>query len=825
MTKLPRLFEEGVFTKLVHPVSLSITENIVPLSTASMSLLRGDSLPPRSYVELFTPYGSAGMYRVRNPKDSYGDEQTTATLEHMISEVGDYVVKEEIKEMMEAAPAIDRIFHYYEGGLWALGNIEAIGFDEVAVDVDHDSVLDAMLDVLDQKPDCYMQFDFNQTPWKINIASKSTTVVAEGRLSRNVTAASISYDDTDLITRLWYKDYSDDDEGEWKFIDSETIADYGIVEGKVSTNASMTEDEMNNTISTYLYEHRHPKVTIEMQMAELSRITGERVDQFRIGDRVRLAIPDHQIDIDDNVIQVTWDDVIGNPNSVSIKLGDEDDTLVKYIHESDSSSGGGGGGGSSILDKLYYDFYSDDGYFHSRLEMNAYYLRTEFWEGYDYLYSRIEQTARYWQAEFVNAYAGLTGYVEITAEHWQSTFTNTYAGLVSRIEQTAGYWSSEIQNVYSGLSSRVEQTENHWSTTVQAIGSDGTIDAASICVAINEGGSSATINASKIYLLGTTIANTITADYINGKIATIPTLSGIAASFSGNVSGSGGLFGQVYVGSGTSYTNISDPILAVQISEPTNNTYKLQYKSVSNTSWTDAGSFSRATSLSGAWSGTTYTVTASPQGNTNSSSVYLAIEGTANPNATVYAKIYKDNPSSSSNQLTSTEMTLTEDVSNKKVTLVANTLTKGSISTQATYNSGRNSVTVTSVAIYGSPAATATSISVQGTASNGATKIDSISITAQRNNAYSSGQNSITDFGIWNGDTDVSGQTKSINPGGSITLKEWHKKDGSWVGGTTVTVSANGTKYYGPSGETTFTMYYMRNGSYVSAGSHNWYYL
>ena len=55
------------------------------------------------------------------------------------------------------------------------------------------------------------------------------------------------------------------------------------------------------------------------------------------------------------------------------------------------------------------------------------------------------------------------------------------------------------------------------------------------------------------------------------------------------------------------------------------------------------------------------------------------------------------------------------------------------------YTNGQNSVTVTDVSIYGSPAATATSISVQATASNGATKIGSIGITTQRNNAYSSG--------------------------------------------------------------------------------------
>jgi hypothetical protein len=56
-------------------------------------------------------------------------------------------------------------------------------------------------------------------------------------------------------------------------------------------------------------------------------------------------------------------------------------------------------------------------------------------------------------------------------------------------------------------------------------------------------------------------------------------------------------------------------ISAVQIVGPTNNRYTLQYKNYGNDTWQDAQSFSRATTLSGAWSGGKFEVTASPQGN------------------------------------------------------------------------------------------------------------------------------------------------------------------------------------------------------------------
>ena len=83
--KLPRLYVNGAFRRIMNPTSVSINQNIVPLDTASMTLPYDEHIPARSWVELFTPYGSAGMFRARSPHDAYGQATTTVELEHMIS--------------------------------------------------------------------------------------------------------------------------------------------------------------------------------------------------------------------------------------------------------------------------------------------------------------------------------------------------------------------------------------------------------------------------------------------------------------------------------------------------------------------------------------------------------------------------------------------------------------------------------------------------------------------------------------------------------------------------------------------------------------------
>lgn len=102
--------------------------------------------------------------------------------------------------------------------------------------------------------------------------------------------------------------------------------------------------------------------------------------------------------------------------------------------------------------------------------------------------------------------------------------------------------------------------------------------------------------------------------------------------------------------------------------------------------------FNRASLVSGSWTGTTYTAVPDPQGAADAhTSVYLEIEVggySVNPNENINAKIYKDNPGVSTNQLTVKSMTLVENVSAKTVTLETGGLTKGSVSIASTYNAG-----------------------------------------------------------------------------------------------------------------------------------------
>lgn len=366
---LPRLYVDGKFRRIMHPVSVSITDNMIPLSTASMVLQDGEEMPFDSWVELFTPYGSAGMYRFRAPDEGYGEDTTTAEMEHMIAEVGDHNVKDEIDEMMPASAAAQRLFSYYDGGLWKLGKVSDLGDGKVAVEAKYDSILTGLLSILHQTPDCMMAFDFTTTPWTLNIVKKGTKVVSEGRITRNMDGAKVKTDRSTLVTRVWYQTWSEDAEGNvigtWTHRDADTLKTYGNkpVERRLDTNYSMTGEEINQMVDTYIQEHKHPRTSVSIKAKELWRITGERVDRFIVGDLFRLAIQKYGLNLEMNIISIVWQDVYNHPDDVIVHLGDEEDTVVTFLHNLDAtgegiSGGSGGGGGRAKREDEWKEFRS-----------------------------------------------------------------------------------------------------------------------------------------------------------------------------------------------------------------------------------------------------------------------------------------------------------------------------------------------------------------------------------------------------------------------------------------------------------------------------------
>ena len=142
---------------------------------------------------------------------------------------------------------------------------------------------------------------------------------------------------------------------------------------------------------------------------------------------------------------------------------------------------------------------------------------------------------------------------------------------------------------------------------VSAVGANGEVTAASICLAIEKSGSKAAISADHITLGTSKLSNILT---IIGSAVGVTKPLICSSDLTVNSKGQINCYNINLAGSAPITLNATAMAKAIKEAKVENNTLKLtQFNG-------DIVNFSKATSLSGEWSSGVFTVTASPQGNT-----------------------------------------------------------------------------------------------------------------------------------------------------------------------------------------------------------------
>lgn len=407
--------------------------------------------------------------------------------------------------------------------------------------------------------------DCSAYPFKLSIKKPDSSVGSEMRMSRNITGpVKISVDRSQMYTRF-YAIGKDNLKLTETYLQKNTDK-YGVIE-HVETDQSMdTQAKLKAWATERLNNHCEPVTTITVPGLYLSESTGEALDRITINRKCRIPLPDGTV-ITEKVTKLTWADWVKEPAVVTVVLCNQQaDTasIIKQIARSTSSG-------------------------HRAAAKAA---------GEDHAW--IEDTA-----EHVALVAETIIGRDKNGIEWKrvSELKVGPNGIFGQVDAIAGDVSK--------YGTRFEQNESAIGMVVGTY-KDGKnyIKAGEICLSINDSGDAeAKIKAKKILLLGETIAQKISADYIESKIELINQVSvkSLYVQPSGKLS--------FYTGDGK--VNITGPTAADIIRnlkiERSGDTYTLSKITFGEAGWQTVGTFSRATTLSGAWSGGKFTVTASPQ--------------------------------------------------------------------------------------------------------------------------------------------------------------------------------------------------------------------
>lgn len=311
----PRLLDKNLREVCRLPLlTYSLVEQLSPLSMAKLTLPAGN-LAVRDDVELYTPRGSAGIFRVKSLSTDAGG-CTEAVLQHGLCSLADHMHPGEDERTGSLRTLLTAILA--NQSRWVLGDCEVPEDQELTWKINHSNDLQSLTDILSELPGYRVVTDQRTLPWVLHIRALPSEVGCECRLARNLTDVQIDYDASDMCTRA-YADGLDTP------MDADTIGKWGEIARHISMDEDLGKDIIRKTVTRYLEKNKNPRLTITLTAVELSRLTGEPFDAFETGQLCRCILPDMTTVL--RIVTIQRPDPIGSPEHAVLTLAAVQDDL------------------------------------------------------------------------------------------------------------------------------------------------------------------------------------------------------------------------------------------------------------------------------------------------------------------------------------------------------------------------------------------------------------------------------------------------------------------------------------------------------------------
>lgn len=582
LTPVRRLYLES------QKLTLNERESVSDLSTTDT-----DGITMNSWLQDDTDPGAGIVWRVRSIKEEFATETTTVQLEHIINVLRDKLLFGEIKAdtitgvqgatTCTALQAVNYILAQQSD--WTLYSFDYASVTN-AYTFDGDSLFDALVRVTETLDDAYWSYDTTVYPFRLSITAKPAGTACEMRPGRNLVSVNRSIDRGGMYTRF-YPIGKDDLHIPGNYVDKNTSL-YGIVSHVETDTSRESVADLTAWANERLKRHAEPQVTTTADGLEIAEATGEPLDRLTLMRICRMPLPEYGTTIEERITELTYRDKIHEPTVVRITMGNQQEDIVKLIAReikegagpSGSGRGGGGRGGARQEREDHAWFEDTD----EHVAMCA--------EG---IVGKDAQGNPNWV---------LLSQIVVDGTGVHQSVTEVKEDLVvaeASIELNQNAITAEVTRATgaeSALSGRITVEAGKITQIVTAVGDNGQVTAASIVAAVNNAGSSVTISADVIDLDGIVEGLTAYDVEVNSldanDIYCSTTIQSNSFSFEG-----GDLFTNCIVSA-----EVSGNVLTL------------------TDAYGDTVTFSKATTLTGAWSGGTFTASASPQGNSISSGLF-----------------------------------------------------------------------------------------------------------------------------------------------------------------------------------------------------------
>lgn len=345
--QLPRLLDKN-FREVarIDPSNMQLKIKLDPLSGATMRApMTEPAVKVGDFLELFSPHGSVGIFRVIEVETEYGGNEYTAYMEHAIGLLADSLAIGTQSMQAPVAAVFATLLETQNVRHWVLGDCEVPEDYELVYEYSYDNLLQAVTTLTKSLPPEYMwEFDTTVHPFVMHLRKLPEGHGCEGRLSRNLESAALTVNRQDLCTRLIPFGAGEGTDRVTlsaligsQHIDSPTAETWGLVSRTITASDVFDAPTLKLVAERYLERYGDPLVSVTMDAVDLYKATGEKLDYFRNGALCRLALPDYGVVMEERVIQVVWPNVYGNPEEVNVTLAnrirDAADEIAELMRE------------------------------------------------------------------------------------------------------------------------------------------------------------------------------------------------------------------------------------------------------------------------------------------------------------------------------------------------------------------------------------------------------------------------------------------------------------------------------------------------------------
>lgn len=461
--------------------------------------------------------GAGIVWRVKTIDSQYDKKTRTVTLEHVIGTLNDLVMFGEVKpgtmagnskaSTCTARQAIQYILSRQAD--WKLGDVEVNPSNPYSFN--GDTLFDAIETVTRSLADVQWEYDMSRYPFTLHIRKQPSGFQSEMRMSRNITTLRVTIDKNRMYTRHYPigknnlhidGDFTSKNEGIWG------------TKCKVETDQSKgTKAELKAWSLERLNRHCEPLVTVTVTGLDLSRDTGESLDNIVIGRRCRLPLPDFNTSMNERVTKISWKDKIRYPKNFTVTMANLMEDVASIVNNIQKSGGGGGRAAAKNAEE-------DHAWFVDTTEKVGMVAEAVAGPGADKDWSRVSEV-------FADG-VGLHGSVVKTQDDLVVAET--------RIEATENGLRTEVtdrKNAVNSMNSRIDQQANKIGLVVEEKNGQNVIRSASIVAGINsQSGSYVKIRASTIDLSGYVTASQLSA--VSAKIDNLYSGNAVATQLRAN---------------------------------------------------------------------------------------------------------------------------------------------------------------------------------------------------------------------------------------------------------------------------------------------------